>query len=137
MEMKTFKTIIIGFPVYILRSFKNNNNIWEYEIIKSRVTDYYRDEDDDVLNICITTVNNNTAVFPIWTEDVTHTRAFLQLYNMCDEICEVFTTEEEAIQYVNDGYVDNILNIDNHIDLLNQKKIYYREALNKWKNEHC
>lgn len=133
--MKTFKTIIIGSPVCILRSFKNNNGIWEYEIIKSHVTDYYRDEDDDnVLNICITTVNNNTAVFPIWTEDVTHTRAFLQLYNMCDEICEVFTTEEEAIQYVNDEYANNILNIDNYIDKLNRKKIYYREALNRWKH---
>ena len=136
--MKTFKTIIIGSPVYILRSFKNNNSIWEYEIIKSHVTDYYRDEDDDnILNICITTVNNNTSVFPIWTEDATHTRAFLQLYNMCDEICEVFTTEEEAIQYVNEEYVSNILNIDNHIDKLNQKKIYYREALNRWEKEHC
>lgn len=46
--MKTFKTIIIGSPVYILRSFKNNNGIWEYEIIKSHVTDYYRDEDDNL-----------------------------------------------------------------------------------------
>ena len=136
--MKTFKTIIIGSPVYILRSFKNKNSIWEYEIIKSHVTDYYRDEyDDNVLNICITTVNNNTSVFPIWTEDVTHARAFLQLYNTCDEICEVFTTEEEAIQYVNEEYVSNILNIEKHIDKLNQQEKYYREALYEWNIEHC
>lgn len=134
--MNTFKNIAIGDSIYILRGFKNNDNIYESEIINATITNYRRDE-DDILYINITYLNDKKAIFSILNEDVVPARAFIPM-NLIpdsgdyDEICDVFIDENDALQSVKDQYEFHIKCIQKHIEKLNKREILYKKLLERW-----
>ena len=127
--MKTFKDLNINDALYIVRCFKSNK-IYEYDIETAVITNKVEDE----CGVCDFYIDLNGKTYKVYVVDVnlSDTRSWLQQESGDDDMCELYVDKNMAIEHMKNTYINHMKDIDKHIERLNNRKIDYKEALERW-----
>ena len=128
--MKSFKELKEGDLIYVVRCFKSNK-IYEYKIDTATILNVLDEPGENYLDFHISIDDKNYEVF-VCNKDESNQRSWITLETEREDLCELYVDKNMAIEHVKNTYINHMKDVDEHIERLKNRKIDYKEALEKW-----